>query len=138
MIGGRPRVYDSVDDLDAAIQSYFFIDEVDELEPNCGYAEVATGKKSLRQKPTVTGLALHLGFASKQSLYDYEKDDRFSYPIKRALSMIEQYHEERLSENNVTGAIFALKNMGWRDKTEVEQSGGLTINWKEERTYETK
>jgi hypothetical protein len=43
--------------------------------------------------------------------------------------MIEMYHEERLSENNVTGAIFALKNMGWRDKSEqdLKVQGGVQV-----------
>ena len=40
-----------------------------------------------------------------------------------------------LQIGNTTGAIFALKNMGWKDKSEVEQSGGLAINWHEEKTY---
>jgi hypothetical protein len=49
--------------------------------------------------------------------------------------MIEQYHEEGLSDNNVAGRIFALKNMGWKDKTEqdLNLSGGIT--WHEEKTY---
>jgi hypothetical protein len=25
--------------------------------------------------------------------------------------------------------------MGWKDKSEVEQSGNLSINWKEEKVY---
>ena len=64
-----------------------------------------------------------LGFASKQSLYDYEKDERFSYPIKRALTMIECELEKRLENQSVSGIIFALKNMGWTDKTQTELSG---------------
>ena len=49
--------------------------------------------------------------------------------------MIEQYHEEGLSDNNVAGRIFALKNMGWKDKTEqdLNLSGGIT--WNEQKTY---
>jgi len=36
---------------------------------------------------------------------------------------IENYAENRLFGNNPTGAIFALKNYGWKDKREVEQTG---------------
>ena len=79
-----------------------------------------------------------LGFCDRQSLYDYEKREEFSCIIKSARLAVENDYELSLRSNSCTGAIFALKNMGWRDKTEVEQSGGLTINWKEERTYETK
>jgi hypothetical protein len=113
---GRPRIYNSVEELDKAVEEYFTDEET--------------------VKPTVTGLALHLGFADKSTLYEYRDRPEFSYPIKKALTTIEMYHEQRLSENNVTGAIFALKNMGWKDKQEVEQSGGLTMTWAEEKTYE--
>ena len=52
--------------------------------------------------------------------------------------MVECEYEKRLAGQSPTGAIFALKNMGWKDKSEVEQSGGLSINWHEEKTYQTK
>lgn len=38
--------------------------------------------------------------------------------------MIEQYHELGLDGNSVAGRIFALKNMGWKDKIET----GFTDN----------
>lgn len=98
----RPRMYDDEEELQKACDDYFLL---------CIQKET---------RPTVTGLALYLGFASKQSIYDYEKDEKFSYPIKRALTMIENELEARLSGNNVAGIIFALKNMGWKDKHEVD------------------
>lgn len=53
--------------------------------------------------------------------------------------MIEMYHEEGLSENNVTGRIFALKNMGWKDKTETDMNvtAGVQVIMKN-ANYETK
>lgn len=71
---------------------------------------------------TISGLAYHLGFESRQSFYDYEKREAFSYTIKRARLFIENSYEERLSGNNATGSIFALKNFGWKDKQETELS----------------
>ena len=69
---------------------------------------------------TVTGLAYHLGFDSRQSIADYAKDDRFSYTIKRAKLQIERYLEHTLFGNNVTGTIFNLKNnFGWTDKLDI-------------------
>jgi len=112
----RPRIYDNEEDLELAVDSYFS----------------AEGKK------TMTGLALALGFDSRQSLYDYQKNEKFSYIINKALLRVECQYEENLSGNNVAGSIFVLKNMGWKDRTEVEQSGNMTINWHEERSYETK
>lgn len=79
---------------------------------------------------TVTGLAISLGFASRQSFYDQEKNDKFSYIIKRARLFIEHQYEKQLYQNNVTGAIFALKNMGWKDKSETDITtlGGTLSN----------
>ena len=36
--------------------------------------------------------------------------------------MVESEYESMLESKSVTGAIFALKNMKWKDKTEVEQT----------------
>lgn len=78
-------------------------------------------------KLTITGLAYHLGFESRQSFYDYEKRDLFSYTIKRARMFIENEYEKLLISNNTTGAIFALKNFGWTDKQDIEHSGEIKI-----------
>ena len=40
---------------------------------------------------------------------------------------MESCYEGKLSGTTPTGAIFALKNMGWRDKTETELSGGVEV-----------
>ena len=45
------------------------------------------------EPPTITGLALHAGFASRQSFYDMAKRKKFSYIIDRARLLIEHYHE---------------------------------------------
>jgi hypothetical protein len=71
---------------------------------------------------------LFLGFDSRQSFYDYEKRDGFSYIIKKARLKVESHYEQCLQYGNVTGAIFPLKNMGWSDKQEIEHSGGVTIH----------
>jgi hypothetical protein len=70
---------------------------------------------------TVTGLALVVG--SKQLIQDYEARDGYSEIIKRAKLMVEHSYELALKKNkNSTGAIFALKNMDWKDKTEVDNN----------------
>lgn len=79
--------------------------------------------------PTISGLAYHLGFESRQSFYDYEEKELFSYTIKRARLRMEVKYEEGLHANSCTGAIFALKNFGWKDKSEVELSGGVTLKF---------
>ena len=96
--GGRPRKYKTVEKLQAAIDKYF--EEVDKF--------------------TICGLALHLGFVSRNSLLSYEGySEEFFCTIKRAKTRIEQYYEEHLVENNAAGSIFALKNFDWSDKTDV-------------------
>lgn len=71
---------------------------------------------------TITGVALALGFESRQSFYDYEENPAFSYIIKQARLRVENGYELSLRSVNVAGSIFALKNMGWKDKTEVDQN----------------
>lgn len=70
---------------------------------------------------TWTGLAIYLGFESRQSLEDYKAKEAFAYPIKKALLRIENKYEKSLFAKNAAGPIFALKNFGWRDKQEIDQ-----------------
>lgn len=87
--------------------------------------------------PTITGLTLHLGFAHKQTLYDYADKPEFTDSIKKAITKIEQFHEEKVAGGDkCVGNIFVLKNFGWKDRVETEVTGSQTIVWKEERTYE--
>lgn len=74
------------------------------------------------EKPAVTGLALFLGFESRQSMYDYKERKEFSYIIKRAILLIENSYEKGLWNEKCTGVIFALKNMGWVDKKEIDNN----------------
>ena len=77
--------------------------------------------------PTVSGLAMALGM-SRQALLDYQNKGEFLDTIKRAKQRIEAAVEQRLFGNNVTGVIFNLKNnFGWKDKTETEVSGRMSI-----------
>lgn len=79
------------------------------------------------EEPTVTGLAYYLGFASRQSFYDYENKELFAYTIKKARLRIEaKYESITVYSKQPTGAIFALKNFGWSDKQQIEHSGELT------------
>jgi len=115
--GGRPAMWDNVDELEQKIINYF-----DSCKPI-----VEEGNIIDFGTPTITGLALALGFASRQSIYDYKGKEEFAYTIKKALLRVENGYEKRLSHNGATGAIFALKNMGWKDKQEVEQTGQMNL-----------
>ena len=75
-------------------------------------------------KPTLAGLALFLGFASRQSIYDLrDKSDAFAYVIKSAMTQIEGEHEENLFTSANGGSKFWLTNNArYSDKQTVEQT----------------
>lgn len=121
---GRPLMFKTPEDLQNKINEYFN----GAMRTKTTYV----GKDATPVEvpvPTITGLALHLGFESRQSFYDYEKYDDFSYTIKKARLFIEREYEELLHIGNTTGAIFALKNMGWADKSQIDATtAGEKIN----------
>ena len=68
------------------------------------------------QPPTLSGLALHLGFDSLKAFETYEKNGRFATILQRARLQIEAEYEKMLHQQPATGAIFALKSLGWLEK----------------------
>jgi hypothetical protein len=77
------------------------------------------------KKPyTLSGLALACGFYDRRQMREYEARERFGPTIKRLLTRVEQYAEEHLHTSMPTGPIFALKQLGWRDVTELVGAGG--------------
>jgi hypothetical protein len=147
---GRPKKFETVDELEAAIEKYFrscfvkvqrrelirasddedsekeyaWIDVVDE-EGNPLYEQI--------RPLTVTGLAVALD-TTRETLLDYEnkpENAAFSDSIKRAKQRIHTYAEEYLFDGkNQTGAIFNLKNnWGWVDRTETDlTTKGKSLN----------
>lgn len=118
--GGRPAKYKTADDIQQAIDDYF------QHPPT---KKVVIGKGDNQQEIelpvlTLTGLAYHLGFESRQSFYDYENRPEFSYVLKRARLFIEREYEMQLQSGSPTGAIFALKNFGWRDTQAIDHTTG--------------
>jgi hypothetical protein len=122
ILGGAPPFYTDPETLQNKIDSYF--------NGGCRTKIILIGKDKEPMEipvPTISGLAYFLGFESRQSFYDYEKREGFSYTIKRARLFIEVEYEEQLHSGNVTGAIFALKNMGWIDTRQVDQKTEVKI-----------
>jgi len=78
-------------------------------------------RETPKNEQTVTGLALIFG--SKQLLIDYENRSEYTDIIRNAKLRIENIYEQALRSQYTTGAIFALKNFGWKDKIETEHSG---------------
>jgi hypothetical protein len=73
-------------------------------------------KEHTALSPTIAGLALHIGFNSKDEFEEYERRGRFKAVVIQARLKIISYYESRLHYPSPTGAIFALKSMGWTDK----------------------
>ena len=98
MPAGQPRKYKSPEEMQIAIDAYF-----DKTE-----------------KISICGLALGLGFCTRQSLVDYEGYSKeFLATIKRAKTRVEDYYEQHLVESGAAGSIFALKNFNWKDRQET-------------------
>jgi len=103
---GAPRKYKTVKELQSKIDDYFDTEEV----------------------YTITGLALHLNYTSRLALIRIEGYDKeYRNTIKRAKLRVEHSYEKRLIKTNSTGAIFALKNFGWKDTQQIEQSGSTEV-----------
>ncbi|WP_353166410.1 terminase small subunit [Empedobacter brevis] len=142
--GGAPSFYEDPEILEQKVIEYFewCKGEYEEREGTRtetrgkGKAAITTTETysfmlCLREPetPSITGLAIHLGFKSKDSLYDYAKKEEFSDSIKKGLLQIENKYERGLWNDKPTGVIFALKNMGWSDKKEVDHTTkGESIN----------
>jgi len=86
-----------------------------------------------RQKkwPTVAGLVLALGFASRSDLNNYADKDGFKFIIDRVMTRIESYKNDLLLQGGSTtqAARFDLiYNHGWKEKVEHDvnvSSGSL-------------
>lgn len=88
----RPPKYKTAEEMQKSIDEYFL-------------------KCEASEKPlTVTGLALHLGFTSRQALLNYQGKKAFVDTVMRAKLRIESYAEERLYDRDgCRGAMFSLE-----------------------------
>lgn len=132
---GRPLKFKTVEELQQKIDAYF--DSLIEEK------WVRTGKQDaegmdiwkpvldrhgkpvleLREPPLITGLALFLD-TSRETLMDYEEKDDFSDTVKRAKDKIEYFTEK--DDIPPVLKIFKLKNMGWKDQSQVDLGGAET------------
>ena len=116
---GRPPINDpdGVEEIQNKIDIYF-----ERLKKTNADGEV------VYDDPTFCGLALALGYSSRTSLWENANaGNPISEPIKKGLLRIEESYEKALRFQSCTGAIFALKNRGWTDKTEDKEKDE-TIN----------
>lgn len=129
----RPPKYKTVEELQAAVDKYFsdcegkpLVDADGSPVLNKWGEAVIVGAKP----PTVTGLALALGFATRKSLIDYQAKKEFLHTITRAKSRCEEYAESRLfDKDGANGARFSLEqNFRWgKDGKGEENESGVRV-----------
>lgn len=135
-VGRQPR-YKSKEEIEEKIEAYFKECEGEILKDDKGepiFNKFGNPVVINQRPPTVTGLALVLGFTSRQALLNYQAKKEFVDTITRAKSRVEAYAEERLFDRDGTsGAQFSLRNnfKGWTEKTELdeeEQQARIELN----------
>lgn len=106
----------SKEEMMLKVSQYFIMIEEEAIE------------KQRMTRPTISGLALFLGFPNKKymkKMIDTEYGDIIEY----GLAMIEQRHEEQLFNPHIAGSKFWLSTQaGWREeKVEVDQSVTIVV-----------
>ena len=90
-LGGRPRLYNDVEEFDLRVDEYYIFCREHPLEPM-----------------TITGLSLFMGFCSVQTLYNYSTYEGFLQSVARARTLISYGYEKKLHGPHSAGAKFAL------------------------------
>lgn len=101
--------FKSIKQLEELIEAYFTT--LQEINPD------SKSNKS-HDPPTLSGIAFHLGFESRKAFEEYEQNDKYGPILKRCRLRIEAEYEKQLHKQPSSGAIFALKNMGWNEKND--------------------
>ena len=124
-LGPKPK-YSSPDEIVGLIDDYFKSCEGTPLIGDNGQAVLDKWGRLVMvgaHPPTVTGLALALGFTSRQALLNYQYKKEFRDVITLAKSRVEEYTERRLfDKDGFNGARFSLVNnyQGWRDRPQTD------------------
>lgn len=108
--GGRPRKFQSPEEMQAVLDAYF--------------SECEAQSRPL----TVTGLAMALGL-TKPGMRNYLKRSGYSDVLLRARLRVEAYCEERLfDKDGYSGARFVLMTcFRWRTSAEQEEHPAKTV-----------
>lgn len=115
-------------ELEKLIENYFtYIEGEYYLDEQPEKMQAATNKKIWDREPepaTIAGLTFYLGFNDRQAFDDYCANGEFANTLNRSRLRIEASYEKKLHNQSATGAIFALKSMGWNEKQEQKPENG--------------
>lgn len=123
---GRPPKYKTKEEIEEKINGYFEECKGEIFRDEDGKAVYDKRGKPVivnGHPPTITGLALALGFSGRQALLNYQAKEEFVDTITRAKSRVEAYTEERLFDRDGSnGAQFSLRNnfRGWNDRVRTD------------------
>ena len=125
----------SAEELDRLIAQYFeWIEGKYHIEQK-EIKGILTDEKVWDREPepaTIAGLAFHLGFSSRKQMEHYEATGKLSEFIQRARLRVMADYEKKLHLPSSSGAIFALKSLGWNDGDDHKSSGTDNLNVKVE------
>lgn len=131
---GRKPWYNSPEEMEEKIEAYFKDCEGHLLFDDDGKPYLDKWGNPIiigAHPPTVTGLALALGFTSRQALLNYQAKKAFVDTVTRAKSRIEEYAERRLYDRDgARGAEFNLRyNFKWaaEEKETGGEGGGVVL-----------
>ena len=120
------KMQEAVDAYFADCEGHYLTDENGDIVLNKSGSPVIVGT----HPPTVTGLALWLGFKTRQSLLNYQhRSEKFNDILTVAKSKCEEYAESRLYDRDgVNGAKFSLKNnfKGWSESPSISDDDALS------------
>lgn len=115
----------SAGELDKLITQYFTWIEGEYHTEEIETKGIKSEQKVCDREPepaTITGLAFHLGFSSRKALEQYEAKGKYAEQVQRARLRIMADYEKKLHVTSSSGAIFALKSMGWNDHADNKLS----------------
>jgi len=128
---GKPPIIKSAEEMQEKINEYFDLCKPEYLKDENNKIVVKGGKPIVlsSNKPHIAGLAYHLGYKSRQSIYDNADKPEFEYIIARAKLWIECELLTNSMDENIPQAvaIFLLKQFGYSDKVDINHTGDIHI-----------
>ena len=114
---GRKYLFKTPQQLERRIDEYFKSAPIKVIKTN--------GIETERRIYTKRGLLLSVGM-HEEEFDQYFKVDGFRQVLSRAMLVVGDCYEQLLHTDKPSGAIFALKNMGWSDTKKDEVK--VTVN----------
>jgi len=136
--GGRPRSYNSIEEMQPLIDEYF---EIKCHNKKIIYLKNGTKVEVPDPEPVhISGLCAYLGL-TRETLCKYQERPEFSDSIKHAKQMCEEYAVDMCFKGKNKADFVLQNNFGWRNRSETENKTENTtkiiyIDKEEKEEYE--